>query len=167
MKFKVGDLVRVRGEDGLGTIGRSYLGYLGIVRQVKDTGHNQYYVLELGMEERWFAEKNLCLEEENKMDNPEKCCGEATSGGRGLYEVIVVNPTEDGEVVMSEKIVARDESEAKFQAGVKEILKAKKLRLGDVDIIVNRMGTVRPYATEQKVRIVGSIDGYKLTKDLN
>lgn len=151
MRFITGDEVTIKGKP-------KYHHFF--IEQVKVTGDHPYLIAGT-----WYSETELELVErsdkkiekgENKMTDKEE--------GRGLFEVIAVNPTEDGEIILDEKVVARDNDEAKMVSNIKDKLKEKKLRLGDVDIIVTRVGSVRDYETEQKVKIVGGIDGYSLVK---
>jgi hypothetical protein len=106
----------------------------------------------------WASENKLeLIKEENEMAKEES--------SRQLFEVIAVNPTEEGEVVMKENVVAEDEKEAVFMSGLKEVLKTKGLKFKEVDIITRGLGTVRPYETVQKVKILGGVDGYKLVRE--
>lgn len=151
MKFDVGDQVRI--------ITKGDLFYkVGEISNAKETGQHPYNVLWGNGNYVWVREDEIELVKKggDKMTDKEE--------GRGLFGVIVVNPTEDGEIILDEKVVARDNDEAKMVSNIKDKLKEKKLRLGDVDIIVTRIGNVRDYETEQKVKIVGSIDGFSLVK---
>jgi len=164
--FKVGDEVFVTYD--ICSDGKNRSGRVAVVNEIKNTGVKINKIIVYGDDfTEWVPDIAIRLikKGEHKMVSEDvKCCVEKSANERGLYEIIVVNPTEDGEIILAEKVVARDKSEAKFVAGVKEILKEKKLRLGDVDIIVYYVGSVRPYETETKVKIVGSVDGFSLVK---
>jgi hypothetical protein len=164
MKFKIGDHVSITKDcrsDG------QYC-YRSIVRitNYKDTASFNYLIRFADNFEEWVP--GSCLEnlKGEKIMGFENsgCKAEKSIDERGLYEIIAVNPTEDGDIILVEKVVANGHDDAKFSSNLKEILKEKKLRRGDVDVIVNFLGTVRPYEIEQKVKIVGSVDGYSLVK---
>jgi hypothetical protein len=130
----------------------------GIIIDIKKSGIRNYYVAWDKCGQFWLEEKDLeLIKEENKMAKEES--------SRQLFEVIAVNPTEEGEVVMKENVVAEDEKEAVFMSGLKEVLKTKGLKFKEVDIITRGLGTVRPYETVQKVKILGGVDGYKLVRE--
>jgi hypothetical protein len=154
MKFKVGDQVRYTATNV------DFHNLYGKVLDSKETGANGVNV-EFEKKPReggwWCDERTLELvKEDSKMAEKDD--------SRGLYNVIVVNPSEEGEVILDEKIVAKDEGEAKFLSNVKQTVKDKNLKIGNVDVIVKLIDKVRPYETEQKVRIVGSVDGFSLVK---
>jgi len=128
---------------------------IGTIKEIKQTGINEFNVeFDSGM--RWCSKEEL---------QEVKGGGKKMAENRGLYQVVVVNPTEDGEVLLNELVIAKDISEAKFNAEIKPKLKEKSLKIGSVDIIVNKVGDVRPYAEEQTVKIVGGVGEYKLIKE--
>ena len=159
MKYKVGDQVKCLLKDN--NSDAIPYGMPGIIKAVFD---NMYRVLfESKVSDRHtrtcLESDIILLKEENKMTDTEK------KDGRGLYEVIVVNPNEDGDIILEEMVVAKDEGEAKFSSNIKEALKETKLKIRSVDVIVNYLGNVRPYETVQKVKLVGKVDGYSLLKE--
>jgi len=155
MRFKINDKVmQNRKYDN-----RDAVPY-GAIGTIIGFGEGAIKVLFKGIGERYCDENSLILiKEENKMTDSER------DDGRSLYKVIVVNPNEDGEVILEENVIAKDEGEAKFQSSIKEVVKAKKLKVGNVDVIIKLLGPVRPYETVQKVKLIGGIDGYKVVKE--
>lgn len=155
MRFSVDDIVEIVKCDD-----PDYIGCIGVIKEVKDTGKHQYLIFCKGLSKsRWFKDDEvsefLKIKGGNNMNN------------RGLYEVIVVDPADDGEVILEEKVIAKNESDAKFLAKIKEVLKERKLRLGDVDIIVNKLGDIRPYEVVQPIKLIGKMNKFILAKEKN
>lgn len=69
-----------------------------------------------------------------------------------LYEVIVVSKKR--EVILDEKVVGKNEDEAKFTAGVSEALKSRNMRISDVTIICNVLGEVAIKKEPERVKII-------------
>ncbi len=69
-----------------------------------------------------------------------------------LYEVIVV--TKMRELILDEKVVGKNEDEAKFTAGVSEALKSRNMRISDVTIICNIVGEVAVKKEPERVKII-------------
>jgi len=141
------------------------IGDSGTIIGIKSIGihtHNVKLDRKIGEILDWWFEKDELKSLQINKGGEDKMS--QTEEGRGLYEINAVVPDEDGELLLEEKVVARDESEAIFASGLKEILKEKKLKKGDVDIIVRRIGNVRPYETVQKVKIVGKMNDFTLCK---
>lgn len=68
---------------------------------------------------------------------------------RGLFEVFVVNP-ETGDVDGPFHVIAKDEAAAKIKVVAKELA---DIDIDDFDIIVRRLGDVRPKKTVQTVKL--------------
>ena len=71
---------------------------------------------------------------------------------KNLYAVYVVTKQET--IILDKKVVGADQEEAKFLAGVADILKEKNLKPKDVTIIVNQLGNVKVEPEIQKVQVV-------------
>jgi hypothetical protein len=67
---------------------------------------------------------------------------------RGLFEVFVVNP-ESGEIVKRDVVVADSDKKAELK-----VMRAIDVDPDDVDIIVRRLGDVRPKRKVQEVKVI-------------
>jgi len=67
-----------------------------------------------------------------------------------LYDITVV--TLDEEIILSEKVVAEDEDEARFAAF--DVLKDKKLKPKDVTIIIEGIGSIKVRKKPQTVKVL-------------
>lgn len=63
---------------------------------------------------------------------------------RGLYQVILVNP-KTSLVIMNKMLVSDSLTNALIECGINEVLISEKVKVSDIDKIVNFLGTVRKY----------------------
>lgn len=71
---------------------------------------------------------------------------------KSLYRVVVV--TKQEEIIMDKKVVAVDEDEAKFNAGVHAKLTERGIKPKDVTVICGSLGAVKVEKEIQKVQVV-------------
>jgi len=153
--FNIGDKVIYSGETNHN--------HRASIIQIKNTGAYNYKLKFWdSQDELWTVGSMIKLIEKGVSG---MSCNEPKGEGRGLYEVFVVNPDEEGAIIVDEKVIANDEADALLTSSYKEKLASLKLKKGQVDTIIRRIGTIRNYETVQKVNLVGSIDGYKLVKE--
>ena len=62
--------------------------------------------------------------------------------GRGLYQVILVDPKE-GKVIFNSYVICSKVEDVLLEAGAGEVIKEKGLKISEVDKIVNLMGQIR------------------------
>jgi len=61
---------------------------------------------------------------------------------KGLYQVILIDPKE-GMIIFNEYVICSKPEDVLLEAGAGEIIKARGLKVSEVDKIVNLMGEVR------------------------
>lgn len=73
---------------------------------------------------------------------------------RGLFDVYIVDPENDSVIWEWEGVVAKDEQSAKLKAVSKATLGGD---VDDYDIIVVKLGSVRPKKEVQEVKVVKDV----------
>ena len=88
----------------------------------------------------------------------------AEEKGRGLFEIRAIRKSDD-KVILKEEIVAESESDAMFESGLREALKAEKLNKDDVYLLFREFGAVPKRERAKTVRLLGKLGKHCLAKE--
>ena len=62
--------------------------------------------------------------------------------GRGLYQVILVDPKE-GKIILNKLVISSKPEDVLLEAGAGEVIKGAEFSVSDIDKIINFMGPIR------------------------